>query len=111
MAVKKKRRYSWFEYDVEMEDGTKVVLLGSENAPKQPQQLAAIEAIIPLINKSAFEKTIVRSAPVLSLAPSLENCAILTKIQGRQKRLRGYRRYLTFLEPNVLCGWLPLCKV
>ena len=79
LAVKKKRRYSWFEYDVEMEDGTKVVLLGSENAPKQPQQLAAIEAIIPLINKSAFEKTIVRSAPVLSLAPSLENCAILTK--------------------------------
>jgi len=82
LAVNKKNPYSRFEYIVQMKDRVKIDLL-SEYGPDENQQFSAIEAISPMINQSSFNQTKVRSAPILKLAPTLDNCITLLK---RNKR-------------------------
>lgn len=78
LAVNKKNPYSRFEYIVQMKDGVKIDLL-SEYGPDENQQLSAIEAISPMIDQSSFNQTKVRSAPILKLTPTLDNCTTLLK--------------------------------
>jgi len=82
LAVNKKNTYARFEYIVQMKDRVKIDLL-SEYGPDENQQLSAIEAISPIIDKSSFNQTKVSSAPILKLAPTLDNCTALLK---RNKR-------------------------
>lgn len=78
LAVSKQNPYSRFEYIVQMKDEVKIDLL-SEYGPDENQQLSAIESISPMIDQSSFNQTKVKSAPILKLMPTLDNCSALLK--------------------------------
>ncbi len=73
LAVEKKRPYSRFEFILEMKDGKTFNLL-SDYGPSEDVQLASIEAIWDEIDLNAHRQTSVKSAPILNLSPTLENC-------------------------------------
>lgn len=98
LALKKKNPYSRFEYIAQMKDGVKIDLL-NEYGPGENQQLSAIEAISPMIEQSSFTQTEVRSAPILKLAPTLDNCSTILK---RNKRPADVSRFARIFDLPII---------
>lgn len=83
--------YPSFKYSLEMSDGVKVSLLGGEDTPIATE-LSAIELIKPQLRNATFERTTIKSAPVVKLAPTSENCAKLLRSSKPKNQAETYRR-------------------
>jgi hypothetical protein len=91
LASNDKVPYPSFKYVLEMSDGVKVSLLGGEDTPIATE-LSAIELITPQLKNATFEQTIIKSAPVVKLAPTFENCAKLLRSSKPKNQAETYRR-------------------
>jgi|GEM_PF-5352575 len=78
LAVDKAVHYPNFDFILEMNNGTQMNVLNTLG-PKKEQQLRALETLWPRIPSSRLTSTHVKTALIVKLSPTLENCSRLLK--------------------------------